>query len=62
MAKKVGMIAGMNRRDLLKERLKPINRLMKWAWVSGELGAYRHYNELFSKEYVAYSHAEGVYK
>ena len=50
-----------NRRELLKLRIKPINSLIRWAWITGNLLAYRHYCECFEREYEAYAAGRGLY-
>lgn len=50
-----------NRRDLLKARLVPINRLQRWAIIADDVAAYRHYVERWHHEYQEYNHGRGVY-
>jgi hypothetical protein len=50
-----------NRRELLKLRVRPINRLARWAMMAGDVAAYRHYVDCFHREYSAYSNGLGLY-
>jgi len=51
----------MNRRDLLKKILKPLNRLIKQAMLDGDVKAFHHYNDIWMKEFNNYQAGAGRY-